>query len=121
MVRGATLNVRRATLTVHLGDGNDRIFAHAWNEPGWKNGCVRLALMVGSATASICTKCCEAIRRRLHFLLLPRARKHFRKRACLIKTEVERDAMCGNRVQDEGVFNEQERFQIPCDSPELNP
>ncbi len=31
------------------------------------------------------------------------------------------DAMCGNRVLDEGDFNEQERLQIPCDSSELNP
>ena len=29
---------RGATVTLHLGDGNDRIFVHAWNEPGWKGG-----------------------------------------------------------------------------------
>jgi hypothetical protein len=30
--------VRGATATLHLGDGNARIFVHAWNEPGWKGG-----------------------------------------------------------------------------------
>ena len=29
---------RGETKTVHLGDGITRVFAHAWNEPGWKNG-----------------------------------------------------------------------------------
>ena len=29
---------RGATATLHHGDGNDRIFVHAWNEPGWKGG-----------------------------------------------------------------------------------
>ena len=29
---------RGATATLHLGDGNARIFVHAWNEPGWKGG-----------------------------------------------------------------------------------
>uniref|UniRef100_A0A7S0QP21 PiggyBac transposable element-derived protein domain-containing protein n=1 Tax=Cryptomonas curvata TaxID=233186 RepID=A0A7S0QP21_9CRYP len=31
-------SARGDTITVHLGDGPDRIYAHAWNEPGWKNG-----------------------------------------------------------------------------------
>jgi len=31
-------SVRGETKTVHLGDGLDRIYAHAWNEPGWKAG-----------------------------------------------------------------------------------
>ena len=31
-------SVRGATATLHLGDGNARIFVHAWNEPGWKGG-----------------------------------------------------------------------------------
>ena len=29
---------RGDTKTMHLGDGHDRIFVHAWNEPGWRNG-----------------------------------------------------------------------------------
>ena len=29
---------RGATATLHHGDGNDRIFVYAWNEPGWKGG-----------------------------------------------------------------------------------
>jgi hypothetical protein len=29
---------RGETQTVHLGDGTSRIFAHVWNEQGWKNG-----------------------------------------------------------------------------------
>ena len=29
---------RGATATLHHCDGNDRIFVHAWNEPGWKGG-----------------------------------------------------------------------------------
>ena len=31
-------SLRGDTKTVHLGDGLDRIYAHAWNEPGWKAG-----------------------------------------------------------------------------------
>ena len=31
-------SLRGETRTVHLGDGADRIYAHAWNEPGWKAG-----------------------------------------------------------------------------------
>jgi hypothetical protein len=31
-------SARGNTRTVHLGDGLNRIFAHAWNEPGWKGG-----------------------------------------------------------------------------------
>jgi hypothetical protein len=31
-------SARGDTITVHLGDGADRIYAHAWNEPDWKNG-----------------------------------------------------------------------------------
>jgi hypothetical protein len=31
-------SARGDTVTVHLGDGAARIYAHAWNEPGWKHG-----------------------------------------------------------------------------------
>jgi hypothetical protein len=33
-----SVSARGDTMTVHLGDGADRIYAHTWNEPGWKNG-----------------------------------------------------------------------------------
>ena len=29
---------RGATANLHLGDGNDPDYVHAWNEPGWKGG-----------------------------------------------------------------------------------
>jgi hypothetical protein len=31
------LSARGDTITLHLGEGHDRVFVHAWNEPGWKN------------------------------------------------------------------------------------
>ena len=31
-------SARGDTKTVHLGDGLNRVYAHAWNEPGWKAG-----------------------------------------------------------------------------------
>jgi hypothetical protein len=31
-------SARGDTITLHLGAGHDRGFAHAWNEPGWRNG-----------------------------------------------------------------------------------
>ncbi len=32
------LSARGDTTILHLGEGHDRVFVHAWNEPGWKNG-----------------------------------------------------------------------------------
>ncbi len=31
-------SVRADTITLHQGAGHDRVFVHAWNEPGRKNG-----------------------------------------------------------------------------------
>jgi hypothetical protein len=31
-------SVRGDTITLHLGACHDRVFVHAWNEPGWRNG-----------------------------------------------------------------------------------
>jgi hypothetical protein len=31
-------SARGDTITLHLGAGHDRVFVHAWNEPGWRNG-----------------------------------------------------------------------------------
>ncbi len=32
------LSARGDTNTLHLGEGHDRVYVHAWNVPGWKNG-----------------------------------------------------------------------------------